>query len=136
MMMRELARRLGVPIRTFNKWAQDDPELTVLLRGKRTKLTRWVKLERLAGRHGITLVDAYMLGSSRWIKATTLATLAGIPRRTMAYWCRTRPGFARRIAHMYYIDLEQFGASIDDVEALHKKLNLGNPGNDENEEDE
>ncbi len=127
MKMRELADKLGIPISTFQKWVERDSSLGVFIHD-RFGGSWWIKLDKLAGRHGITLVDAYMLGSSRWIKAVVLAELTGISRRTMSHWCRTRPGFAKRIGRIYYVDLQELGASFDDVEGLFDRLRVRHSG--------
>lgn len=129
--MRDLCAQLGIPIRTFQKWAEEDPELTILIKGGRGGRSHWVKLDRLVGRQGISLTEAYLLGSSRWMKAVDLAARAGISRKTVANWCRHRPGFAKRIGRIYYVDLEQFGASPDDVESLFQRSRPGNSGQNE-----
>jgi len=118
MRMGELAAKLGIPRRTFQDWIDRDPDLGIFI-DDRYGGTWWIKLDKLAGRQGIDLTAAYMLGSSRWIKAVTLAELAGISRHTMRNWCRNRPGFAKRIGRIFYVDLEEFGASFDDVENLY-----------------
>lgn len=120
--MRDLARELGIPRETFQRWIERDPDLAVWVPGGRGGGSWWVKLDKLAGREGITLEDAYMLGSTRWIKAVELAALSGIPRKTIANWCRDRPGFAKRIGRVWYVDLEDLGASREDVETLRGKI--------------
>jgi hypothetical protein len=121
--MRELAAKLGIPIRTFQSWVEADPSLSVLRKGPgKTGKVHWIKLDHFAGRHGIDLTDAYMLGSSKWLKAVTLAELSGISRRTIAHWCRDRPKFAKRIGRIYYIDLEQLGAGPEDIQEIIRRM--------------
>ncbi len=135
MKMGELAAKLGIPRRTFQGWIEREPGLGVFI-NDRNGGSWWVKLDKLAGRQGITLTDALMLGSRRWVAAVDLAILAGISKRTMSHWCRTRPGFAKRIGQVYYVDLEELGASFDDVEELFQQLRVGGPGNKRDEEGE
>ncbi len=120
----DLARELGIPARTVTNWCKRDPELAF-----KKNYVWWIRLDRIAGRPGITLVDAYMLGSSQWIQATRLARLAGISRKTMNNWCRSRPRFAKRIGTDWYVDLDQWGADPDRIEQL-----LGNPSQTDNQE--
>ena len=132
--MRDLARDLGIPRRTFQSWIEKDPSLAVWVPDS-IGGAYWVKLDTLAERTGISLTESYTLGASRWIQATVLAELAGISRRTVAWWCRNRPGFAKRLGRIYYVDLESLGASRGDLEALRKRLGMGNSGKDEDEEE-
>ena len=102
----ELARQLGISRRTMSHWCKKDPDLALMIDG-----VYWIKLDRLVGRHGIGPIDAYLLGAGRWIKATEAAKMSGISRKTIANWCRDRPRFAKRIGRVYYIDLDDLGAS-------------------------
>ncbi len=122
--MREFAERLGIPLRTVKRWIAEDPELSELRPrpGDIGGLERWIRLDALANRPGFDLMEAYLLGIHRWIKAATLARLAGISRHTMRDWCNNRPGFAKRIGRIFYVDLQDFGADFDDVEDLFSRL--------------
>lgn len=114
----ELARNLGIPDRTMRQWCLTDPKLAIFISGGIGGGSWWVKLERLAERSNISILDAYTLSTQRWKKATELAKLSGISRKTIANWCRNRPGFAKRIGRVYYVDLEQMGANRDEIDAL------------------
>lgn len=111
----------------MSSWCEKDPDLA-FKKGREW----WIRLDMLAGRPGITLIDAYMLGSSRWILATKIARMSGIPTKTVNNWCRSRPGFAKRIGTDWYIDLEQMGATQDEV----LSLGLGNPSQEPAEDRE
>jgi hypothetical protein len=132
--LRDLSDELGIPVSTIQKWVERDPELSVYKAGGPGGGSHWIKLDRLASRHGMSLVEAYMLGSSRWIKAVLLAEQAKIPRKTMANWCRNRPGFAKRLGRIYYIDLEAFGADPEAVKAFLQRMRLGGRGQVTSEE--
>lgn len=119
--MRELAKELGIPIATFQKWVEKDPTLGVYV-DDRSGGSWWIKLDKFATRHGMTLQDAYLLGSRRWVRAVDLAAVSGIPRRSLARRCRDRPGFGKRLGRVYYIDLEEFGASEEQLEKLQQRL--------------
>lgn len=128
MLLRELAAKLGIPRRTIQLWVERDPELSVLKKNESGNLSHWIVLDRFVGRHGITLIDAYTLGFSPWVKAVDVAKMAGISRKTVANWCRDRPGFAKRLGRIYYIDLSQFGATSDQVVEVIKRLKEGISG--------
>ena len=113
--MRVLAARLGIPVRTFQDWIKLDPSLGVFIKDRHNG-SWWIKVEKLAGRHGIGLIDSYMLGEHRWIKAVDAAKIMGVSRHTMRNWCNTRPGFAKRIGRVFYIDLHDLGADPESVE--------------------
>lgn len=134
MRLRELSESLGIPVATIQKWVERDPALSILKHGGPGGRSHWIKLDRLANKHGMTLIDAYMLGSTRWIKAVVLAEQAGISRKTMANWCRDRPGFAKRLGRIYYIDLEAFGADPEAVKQFIGKLRAGGSGQTATEE--
>ncbi len=108
-----LASTLGIPARTMRHWVSLDPALAIRKEG-----VYWIDLERLAARGGLSLVDAYLLGSKRWVQATLLADLGKIPRRTVAGWCKSRNRFAVRLGATWYVDLEGLGVDIDDIDAL------------------
>lgn len=116
--MRELAKELGIPKETFQRWIEKDPSLAVYIPGGPGNGSWWIKLDKLEGRAGITLQDAYTLGSRPWMKATLLAKKSGISRRTIAHWCRTRPGFGKRLGRIWYVDLEEFGANPEQIAKL------------------
>ena len=129
--MRELARRLGIHIQTFQKWVQKDPDLAVW-RNDRYGGSWWIKVEKFVGRQGIGLIDAYTLGDRRWIKAVDAAKIMGVSRHTMRNWCNNRPGFAKRLGRVFYIDLEDLGAAPDEVEKFFE----GNSSQSAAEEEE
>lgn len=124
--MSELCRELGIPRRTFQRWVEKDPSIAVWSLEGRGGGGWWIKLDKLEKRLG-SLLEAYLLGTKRWVKATTLADESGIPRRTLVRWCRDRPGFGKRIGHMYYVDLQEFGASPEQIEALLGRLSQKAP---------
>lgn len=120
--MAELCDRLGIPRRTFNSWVEKDPHLAVYRENHSGREngggSYWVKIDRLVDKYGLDPVVAHTLETSRWMKATTFAGISGVPRRTIAYWCRTRPNLGRRIGRHWYIDLEALGATDEQIEAL------------------
>lgn len=123
--MAELCSRLGIPRRTFNLWVQKDPDLAVFI-ANNTKVggggAWWIKIETLAERSGLSLVQAYRLATSRWVKAVDLAKFSKISRRTVASWCRNRPGFACRLGRVWYVDLEQLGANEEQIQELQLRI--------------
>lgn len=127
--MAELCKRLGIPRTTFNDWIKRDPKLAVKKPG-RPRGVWWVKLDRLAGRHGIDLIEALMLGESgRWIKAVDIAKTIGWSRKRIQLWCRNNPKFAKRLGKIYYIDLETWGVSQEDIIKIQCRLGTQeNPG--------
>lgn len=132
--MRELARKLGIPRETFQKWIEKDPSLAVLRDGGKGGPTWWFKLDKLAEKAGLDLVDAYMLVQARWVKAVDLALLTGTSRRTIAYWCKTRQRFGIRLGRNWYVDVDQLGWPDDQVEQIIEKAKqLGNQGSTETE---
>lgn len=117
-LMADLCKQLGIPRRTFQDWVKKDPSLAVLLPGPRGSMAYYIRIDRLAGRHGIGPIDAYLLPRARWIRATELAQLAGKSRWTVQDWCRKRPGLGKRIGRNYWVDLDQLGASEEEIQAL------------------
>lgn len=117
MRMGDLCRQLNISRRTFNGWVEADPTLGIFIKG-----VWWIKLDQLAQRHGISLTETFMLGSSRWVKAVDLARIAGINRRTVAHWCLTRPNFGRRIGRIWYIDLAQWATTPEELEEILSRL--------------
>lgn len=113
--MSELCAQLGVPRRTFIDWIKRDPSIATWIPGGRGGGAYWVRLDKLAGRHGIGQIDAHLLPLSKWIRASELARLAGVSRWTVQAWCRKRPGFAKRIGRNYWVDLSNFGASDEQI---------------------
>lgn len=119
--MSELCRQLGIPRRTFQDWVKSDPELAVWREGGVGGGSYWIRIDRLAEKLGS--IEAYTLRGQRWIRASRLAKAFGISRFTMLNWCQGRPGFAKRIGRNYYVDLEQFGATAEQVDELLGRLN-------------
>lgn len=126
--MSVLCRQLDIPRKTFNDWIAAEPELAVRKAGPRGVPCWWVRLDRLAQMHGMSLIDAYLLPGSRWMRASRLAAELGISRKTMNNWCRARPGFARRIGRNYYVDLDHIGVSSSQVDALAERMRRGDLG--------
>jgi hypothetical protein len=125
--MSELCDRLGIPRRTFNQWVQNDPKLAVFVPNHEGRAngggSYWVRLDRLAEKYGIDRVIAYTLPSANWVKAVDIAKTSGIPRRSIARWCRDRPGFAVRIGRCWYVDLERLGADSEQLSTLASRAN-------------
>lgn len=78
----------------------------------------YIRLTELAKREGFNLVSALMIRHVKWIKATHLARISGVPHRTMMSWCKSRPNFAKRISNTWYVDLELLGADDDQIAQL------------------
>jgi hypothetical protein len=111
----ELARTLGISRRTMSGWCRADPALAYKKEG-----VYWIRLERLAQKPGLDIVSVLTGTQNRWIKAIDLARWAGIPRETVAYWCRKRPRFAKRIGRLWYVSLDELGCTSEQAEALRK----------------
>lgn len=121
--MRDLARQLGIPVRTIQRWVEKDPSLSVLKDdGSQGGPCHWIIIAKLVER-GLKVSDAYTIMEQRWVKAVDLAAVSGISRKTVANWCRGRPGFAKRLGRVWYVDLEQFGASPEEAAILLEKIN-------------
>ncbi len=124
----DLARQLGISVRSMCYICKNDPTLAF----KRNR-TYFIRLSELAKRPGFDLVDALLVPHGVWIKAIALAKMAGISRRTMSSWCKTRPHFAKRISNIWYVDLKQLGATDEQIEMIKSgKIkpdlsSLGNP---------
>jgi len=119
----ELARQLGISRRTMSDICKNDPGLAF----KRNR-AYYIRLTELAKRPGFDIIDALLAPHGSWIKAVKLAKMAGIPRKTMSTWCRTRPNFAKRIWRIWYVDLEQIGANEDQIKMLRNGNNVSNLG--------
>lgn len=111
----DLARSLKISRRTVSDWCRRDPTLA-FKKGR----DYYIRLERLAEKPGMDIVLAITATKQPWVKAIDLARWAEIPRRTVAYWCRTRPRFAKRIGRTWYISVEELGASPEQAETLRK----------------
>lgn len=109
----DLARRLGISRRTMSWICKKDTALAFKKQG-----VYFIRLTELAKRPGFTLISALMIPHSRWIKATDLARISGVPLQTMNTWCRNRPNFAKRISNTWYVDLELLGATDEQIEQL------------------
>lgn len=115
-----LAKTLGISRHTVKRWCQVDPHVAI-------KIGRywWIRLERLAARPGMDIVLAMMLPHQRWVKAVLLSEWTGIPRKTIANWCRDRQGFARRLGRIWYVDvdnLSSFAGSEDEAEKIRERV--------------
>lgn len=110
-----LAKSLGISRRTVADWCAKDPKLAV-----RKGRDYWIRVDVLATRDGMDIVQALLCTNQRWVKAIDLAAWAEVPRRTVAYWCQKRSWFGRRIGRTWYVDLEALGASPEQAEALKK----------------
>lgn len=111
----EFARDVGINRNTMKAWFKSKRHLFVKKSGH-----YYLKLDALAGCDGIDIVDAMTLPGQRWVRAVDLAHDAGIPRKTVANWCRARPNFAKRIGKVWYVDIASLGASPEEAEALRK----------------
>lgn len=112
-----LARALGISRRTVYDWCRRDPNLAYRKNGR----DYYIRIEELAKRPGMDIVTALLLEKDgEWIKAVDLAKLAGVPRRTVANWCATRPWFARRIGRNWYLSREVLGATPAQAKFLRK----------------
>jgi hypothetical protein len=80
----------------------------------------YIRIDRLAVKPGMNIISALTLENRSWIKAVALAAAAGTPRRSVAHWCRTRPHLAKRIGRIWYVDLEELGATDDEIDALKR----------------
>ncbi len=109
----DLARSIGMSRFTMQDICQRDKKLAFKRNG-----VYYIRLSELAKRPGFDLVQALMIQSSRWVKATKLAKFSGIPRRTIAAWCLSRPNFAKRIGSIWYVDLDGLGASDDQISKI------------------
>lgn len=128
--MRELSRKLGIPRETFQRWIELDPSLAVWREGGIGGGSWWFKLDKLAEKAGLSLVDAYMLVEARWVKAVDLAAFTGTSRRTLAWWCKNRPRFGIRLGRNWYVDIDQMGWPEDQIDKVLEALRVGNPGSD------
>ncbi len=112
----ELGRALGISRHTLQDICQRDSKLAYKKDG-----VYYIRITELAKRPGFDLIKALLVGSARMIKATKLAEMSGIPRRTVIGWCLTRPNFARRIGHVWYVDLDGLDASEEQIDAMMKR---------------
>ncbi len=90
-----------------------DPELAYKKNG-----IYYIRLTVLSTRPGFDLISALMITTQTWVKAVDAAQLSGLPRRTLASWCLTRPRFANRIGRVWYVNVEALGADEDELEFL------------------
>lgn len=112
----ELARTLGMSRYTMRDICRNDPKLA-FKRGR----DYWVRISELAKRPGMDIIEAILApNSGKWVKAVDLAKMAGLPRRTIAYWCKNRPHFARRIGRLWYLSTDVLGVTPDQAEFLAK----------------
>jgi hypothetical protein len=110
-----LAKKLGMPRRTMAWICKNDPELAY----KKGRIY-YIRVSVLATKPGFDIISALLSPHCKWIKARELARISGIPVRTMGAWCKTRPNFARRISNVWYVDLEQLGATPAQIKLLSK----------------
>ncbi len=113
-----LSAQLGISRRTLSDWCLRDPSIAVRRGGKGF----WIKLDKLAGKPGIDLVEAHLIGEQRWIKAVELAEMAGIPRRTIGTWCRRNANFARRLGRIWYVNLSRLDITTEELESRFGSL--------------
>ena len=122
--IRDFCKQLGIPRRTVNSWVQRDRSLAkwVTYKGKSARGIYtgeyWLRLDQLAKKPGFDEVTAFLLPGTRWIKAVDLARLARIPRITVAVWCRKRPGFAKRLGRIWYVDARNFDLTPEQLQKL------------------
>lgn len=108
-----IAEKLSLSDRTVRDWCMRDRSLA-----HKEGHTWRVNIRRLAETHGIDLVDLLLLLQNPepgLIKAAELARRAGIPRRTVAHWCRTRPDFAIRIGVVWFVDLSRLDVTLAEI---------------------
>ncbi len=125
----ELAKKLGMSRYTMQDICQRDKKLAFKRNG-----VYYIRISELAKRPGYDLVRALMVTSSRCIKATTLAKISGISRRTVVGWCLSRPNFACRIGKTWYVDLDGLNASEEQIDAIIKS-GLSNIAPDQSEDE-
>lgn len=99
----DLAKQLGISTNTMRRMCAKDPSIAIKRKG-----VYYICLENLATKPGFDLVGALLLPTKRWVKAIEVARKAGISRKTVSNWCRTRQRFACRIGRIWYIDIETF----------------------------
>jgi hypothetical protein len=115
----DIARQLGIPLRTMRDICKRDPALAVIRHG-----AYYIRLDELAKRPGFDLVSAILLRTRRWVKAVDVARARGRSRRNVAFWCRTRQRYAFRLGKIWYVDLDALGEGDGEL------------GNDRNQEGE
>ncbi len=118
-----LAKQLGISRFTMACICRRDTKLAFKRNG-----IYYIRITELAKLPGFNLIDALLVPHGNWVKAIDLARLSGISRRTMTSWCKTRHNFAKRIARVWYVDLDQLDATESQIETL-KQCVLGNKGN-------
>ncbi len=111
----DLSKMLGLSRRTVSGWCANDPKLAYKKNGVYV-----IRLSELAKRPGFDIISALTLETAKWIKAVDLAAISNQSRRTISYWAKNRPRFAKRVGRVWYIDLETLGASDDHVEVLRQ----------------
>lgn len=83
-----------------------------------------VNVRTLAAHRGFDLVELLILlrsPTTSLVKATELARTSGLPRRTIAHWCLTRPGFAVRVGNVYYVALDRLGVTPEEVASRRRE---------------
>lgn len=112
----ELARTLGMSRFTIRDICRNDSKLA-FKKGR----DYWIRISELAKRPGMDIIEAVLTpNSGKWVKAVDLAKMANLPRRTVAYWCATRPHFARRIGRLWYLSTDVLGVTPEQAEFLEK----------------
>lgn len=111
----ELARALGISRYTVRDWCRRDPELAIRKNGM-----NYVRVRVLATKPGMDMIQALLVPHQRWVKTTDMARLAGISRKTVNNWCRSRPWFACRIGRTWYLNLTALDASPEEMDFLKK----------------
>lgn len=122
----DLAKRIGLSRWGMRRWCERNPEIAYQ-DGRRW----WVRLDRLESK-GLDLITAVTLMNRRWIKATTLAKLAGRTRFAVAVWRRRKPSMFCRIGTMWYVDIDNFTENQEYADALAKLAGI--PGTETLEE--
>lgn len=111
----QLAKTLGISRFTIRDLCRRDTALA-FKKGR----DYYIRLDVLATRPGFDAVSVLLLTKKRWIKAVDLAHMAQCPRRTVAYWCKRRPHLAHRIGRIWYVCIDDLGATPDQMETLMK----------------
>ncbi len=84
-----------------------------------------VNIRKLSEIQNIDLVELLLILQSpttSLVKATTLSRTSGLPRRTIAHWCKTRPGFAIQIGHVWFVDLAHWGVTPEELASRCRNL--------------
>ena len=118
----QLAKSLGLSRYTMRDICRRDTKLS-FKKGR----VYYIKIEELAKRPGFSLVDAILASSGRWVKAIELARAGNIPERTIRSWCAEHPHLAVQLASMWLINLDNLGASEEQIADLVGRTRLSPP---------